>query len=114
MPWASTLPKESACRAATSLIVLPPLALPSSGSSGRRKAPSQPAPPMWLRELPSVSDLTGALCLAPWRGQQMGHDPIHLGIQRQSEVAAIHLDRVEIVAQACLPVHDSVRARIDR
>src|SRR4029077_9972431 len=43
MPWVSTFPKASDSTL-IALNSLPPLALPSSGSCGRRRAPSQPSP----------------------------------------------------------------------
>src|SRR5256885_9545598 len=100
MPCASTLPKAppSAGRAAISLMRFPPLALPSSGSCGRRPAPSQPAtsyegvPAKSQRSLgfrgalqaPAGIDLTGGLGLAPGGGGKVGEDAVHLRIDSQA------------------------------
>src|SRR5207248_1025264 len=83
----------------------------ASALCGRRTAPSQPAPP---RELPTANDVTEALALAPGRRQEVREDAIDLRVQRQADMAAVHLDRVDVRAQAGLPVDDAVRARVDR
>src|SRR5262249_14369305 len=64
-------------------------------------------------ELPREMDITW-LVRAPGRGQEMGQNPVDLGIQREADVAPADLDRVDIGAEAGFPVHDSIRPRVDR
>src|SRR5579864_9358431 len=116
MPCASTLPKTSASaeRTATSFMLLPPLALPSSGSCGRRKCALSARAP----RAPVAIDLTKSaekrLVVPPRSGEEVPEDPVHLWVQGEPDVAAVHLDRVDVGPEAGLPVHDTVRTRIDR
>src|SRR2546426_10985079 len=111
MPCVSTLPKASvsACRAAMSPIALPPLALPSSGSCGRRTGALSARS---LERAPADSILV--LVKSPRRGEEVGQDPIDLGVESQSDMTAVDFDRVDVGAQARLPVHDPIRAGVDR
>src|SRR5213082_1760826 len=112
MPCVSTLPKTSpsACRAAKSLIALPPLALPSSGSCGRRTGALSARS---VERAPARSR-SYRLVITPRRREEVGQDPVNLGVERQPDVTAVNLYRVEVRTQTRLPVHDPVRARIDQ
>src|SRR5260370_28389933 len=54
------------------------------------------------------------LSLSPGRGEEVGEDAVRIRVQREPYVAALDLDRVDVVSQARLPVDDPVRARVDR
>src|SRR5579864_4380550 len=103
-----------------SLMALPPLALPSSGSCGRRlsfEGALSARHRAVARELPPTADVTRAAqrsLVAPWRGEEVRQDPVDLGVEGEPDVAAVDLDRIDVGAEARLPVHDPVGARVDR
>src|ERR1700682_5165348 len=94
-----------------SLMFLPPLALPSSGSGGRRGGPlsarlsPRGASSRWCATL---------LGWAPGRGQEVGEDAVDVRIQGQADMAALNFDCVQVRAQASFPVDHAIGARIDR
>src|ERR1700674_3381295 len=53
------------------------------------------------------------LRVPPGRGEEVGENTVDLGVDREPDVAAPYLDRVDVRTQASLPVDDAVRARVD-
>jgi len=57
---------------------------------------------------------TSSLGGPPGGGEEVGQDPIDLGVQREAHMAAVDLDRIDVGSQARPPVDDPVSARVQR